>query len=122
MAVKDFQINTQVRRILARHWIDVNVISIMTVRGTVFLQGKFVRIAANPENKEIKEDDMVVLDREMKSIPGVRQIVFHIEDWLKDGGIFIRVKSEQQEKKEEKEKQIKKEGKGGNTQQTDRII
>ena len=101
MAIKDFQINSHVRGILARHWIDTTLITVMTIRGVVFLQGSLRKITAGSAQDEIGEALLATMEMEMKHIKGVRQIVYRLEDWRKDGGKFARIEAK---KKEEEKK------------------
>lgn len=102
MAIRDFQINSRVRGVLAKHWIDVNLVTVMTIRGVVFLQGRMRKITAGSPQDEIGEEMLASMELEMKHIKGVKQIVYRLEDWRKDGGKFA--KTEAKKKEEEKKK------------------
>ena len=44
MAASDFQINSRVRSLLARHWIDLKRVQVGSFRGTVRLAGELCRL------------------------------------------------------------------------------
>lgn len=102
MAVKDFQINSRIRGVLAKHWIDTNLITVMTIRGVVFLQGRLRKITVGSRQDEIGEEMLATMEWEMRHIKGVKQIVYRLDDWRKDGGKFTKTEA----KKKEEEKKV----------------
>lgn len=111
MAVKDFQINSRVRGILARHWIDTNLITAMTIRGVVFLQGRMKKITMIPGQEEVGEETLASMELEMRHIKGVRQIVYRLDDWRKDGGKFLRTEAKKKEEEKKRAERVAEEEK-----------
>lgn len=114
MAGEDMLINTRVRRIFAKYWLDATLVSIMTHRGVVHIAGVLHKIHAIDERDEVNEDLLQVLEQEIKRIKGVKRIIFTIDGWVKDGGQFKRISPVKRESKTKRaiRKYFEEEGEG----------
>ena len=110
MGADDMKITVRVRGVLARHWIDNMLVSVMTRRGVVYLGGRFHKITAVDEHDDISEDDLATIEQEIRRIKGVKRVIYNIEGWLKDGGRFIKVETVHREKKGKKGRKGKEDG------------
>jgi hypothetical protein len=89
MLREDFFIQTNIRRILIRSNIDYSQITYGTVRGVVYVQGLFKvpRIeGGSKENDEIIAKTLRSLELKIKSIPGVVDVKFQLQNWRKERG------------------------------------
>ena len=102
MGAEDMKITVLVRSVLARHWIDNMLVSVMTRRGIVSLSGRLHKITAVDEHDDINEDEMMVIEQEIRRIKGVRRVIYNLEGWMKDGGRFVKVETVHDERREKK--------------------
>jgi len=93
MLKEDFVIQTNVRRILIRGNVDYSEITFGTVRGVVYLRGIFrlarIYTEANAESIEFTMKNLQSLEKKIKSIPGVVDIVFEFINWQKEKGQWV---------------------------------
>ena len=93
MLKEDFVIQSNVRRILIRGNVDYSEITFGTVRGVVYLRGIFrlARIYAesDAESIEFTMKNLQSLEKKIKSIPGVVDIVFEFINWQKEKGQWV---------------------------------
>lgn len=94
MLKEDFVIQSNVRRVLIRGNVDYSEITFGTVRGVVYLRGSFklarFYTAASAENTlEFKMKNLQSLEKKIKSIPGVVDIVFELINWEKVKGQWV---------------------------------
>ena len=84
MAASDFQINSRVRSLLARHWIDLKRVQVGSFRGTVRLAGELCRLGGESAGRH--EPQLVeTLDQEIRAIPDVERVHFEITNWKRTG-------------------------------------
>jgi hypothetical protein len=91
MLREDFFIQTNIRRVLIRSNIDYSQITFGTVRGIVYVQGTFkvYGISSNVssrDNQEIAVKTLRSLEMKIKSIPGVVDVKFQLQNWKKEKG------------------------------------
>ena len=89
MLREDFVIQTNIRRILIRSNIDYSQITFGTVRGIVYVQGffKVSRVeGGSRENDEIIAKTLRSLELKIKSIPGVIDVKFQLQNWKREKG------------------------------------
>ena len=79
MAVSDFQINSMVRSVLARHLIDLRQIEFGSCRGTVRFK-KYLVPLGGPTGK-LSRATLERLETEVAAIRGVNRIYFELENW-----------------------------------------
>jgi hypothetical protein len=102
MVKEDFVIQATVRRLLVRSNIDHSDLTFGTVRGVVYFRGifKLGRIYIYGEDEKTlfaKSQDYIrktlySLEKKVRSIPGVRDVIFQFLNWKKEGGQWIPVK------------------------------
>ncbi|MCX8118696.1 MAG: hypothetical protein N3G78_12300 [Desulfobacterota bacterium] len=97
MKREDFVIQTEVRRLLVRANIDYSKIDFGTVNGVVYLRGAFRLASAVESHEELKRSmatkALVSLERRIRSIPGVVDVVFQLNNWAKEKGQWIPIQS-----------------------------
>ncbi|RKY13289.1 MAG: hypothetical protein DRP82_05595 [Planctomycetota bacterium] len=103
MGANDMKITVRVRGVLARHWIDNMLVSVMTRRGVVHLGGRLHKITAVDEYDDINEDELATIEQEIRRIKGVKRVIYNIEGWLKDGGRFVKVETVHKQEKGKKD-------------------
>jgi len=94
----DFVIQTNIRRTLIRSNIDYSEITFGTVRGIVYIQGTFKVSGISPngssrDNEEIMAKTLRSLELRIRSIPGVVDIKFQLNNWRKEKGQWAPIKS-----------------------------
>ncbi len=94
MAATDFRINSAVRRILVRHWLDLRQVEYQTVNCVVTIRGKFKKLKEAIQDTK-KGDDleaaaMMVIEQELSRIPNVKRINMNIMGWAKLGGKWMQ--------------------------------
>jgi hypothetical protein len=94
MLKEDFVIQSNVRRVLIRSNIDYSEITFGTVRGVVYLRGilKLARLYTDGSAENtlaFTMKNLQSLERNMKSIPGITDIVFEFTNWKKEKGQWI---------------------------------
>ena len=104
MAVSDFQINSRVRGIFARHWLDTSQLSVVTIKGNVYLGGHVRKLPAVSSDIEINEDMMAAIDAAIGRIKGVKRITYRFEEWKKEAGKFISLAHRKQAAEEDKKR------------------
>lgn len=82
--MSDFQINSGVRSLLAKHWIDLKRVQVGAFRGTVRLTGELARLGG--ESASDHEPRLVDnLDLEIRALRGVERVYFDITNWHQIG-------------------------------------
>jgi hypothetical protein len=102
LAVGDFQINSRVRGIFAKHWLDTSQLSVVTIKGNVYIGGTVKKLSAVSRHVEINEELMETIDFEIKRIKDVKRITYRLEDWRKEAGKFISLRKIRESKEEKK--------------------
>ena len=69
------QINSAVRSVLAKHWVDMNVLRISSTRGTVRIEGD-MRLLPGHHPRQPGAAKMERIQSEIRRIPGVRRVRF----------------------------------------------
>ena len=104
MAVSDFQINSRVRGIFAKHWLDTSQLSVVTIKGIVYLGGHVRKLPAVSSDIEVDEDLMQNIDFEISRIKGVKRITYRFEEWRKEAGKFISLAKRKEAAEEERKR------------------
>ena len=95
MPTDDFRINAAVRTTLVRFWIDTSHLDHGAINGVIYLRGRLCKeLVRSNEN----EDESIVflarrLERELKNIRGVRDVVYNLENLVKARGRWLPRKS-----------------------------
>ncbi len=105
MIKEDFVIQATVRRLLVRSNIDYSTINFGTVKGVVYFRGlfKLTRLYVYSKDEHIldlKSQDFIrktlhSFEKKVKSIPGVRDVVFQFLNWKKERGQWVPVREKQ---------------------------
>ena len=89
MDISDFQINSRVRSVLARNWVDLHKIAFGSFRGTVRFSGEICYLGGRSSDKA-DPHKVELLERELMGIEGVRRIYFDLSNWHRtDAGQWI---------------------------------
>jgi hypothetical protein len=100
----DYRINAEVRRFLVSRWVDVSLLQIGTTNGVVYLMGSFEPLVEDALQRvgQAQERDpaqrllrlLLLVEKEMRRLRGVRDVVFNLRNARRKGGIW-RVKGPQ---------------------------
>ncbi len=104
LAVSDFRINSLVRSVFARHWIDTAKVSVVTVKGSVFLGGSIHKLPGVASDIEINEALMETIDSEIRRIRNVKRVTYRFEEWRKEAGKFISLQRDKEADKERRKR------------------
>lgn len=91
--VEDARIHSRVRSILFRRWVDAKSLHIGTVDGVVHIEGELKQsLSLAPSIGEGRPPLQFVrkIEREIRAIPGVRDVVFSIDGFEKVGSEWKR--------------------------------
>ena len=91
MSVEDYRINACVRGALVRHWIDMSRVHLGTVNRVVYLNGVLhqdygPRQCGGQDETERMLALIKRVEEEIRAIPGVKDLVFNLENLKKRGG------------------------------------
>ncbi len=95
MLREDFVIQSNVRRVLIRSNIDYSELTFGTVRGVIYVQGRFKMGGAygggggREEDEEFVAKTLRSLELKIRSIPGVVDVKFQLVNWKKERGQWI---------------------------------
>jgi hypothetical protein len=94
MLKEDFVVQSNVRRLLVRNNIDYSELIFGTVRGVVYLRGifKMARYYSGDEGDSVEgftAKTLVSLEKRIKGLPGVTDVVFQLTNWKKEKGQWI---------------------------------
>lgn len=113
MLKEDFVIFSNIRRILIRTSIDYSKLDFGSIRGVVYLRGVFQlprHLAGEDQEKirEISEKTLFSLEKKLRNIPGVSDVLFQFENWRKERGQWVPIekkrKAEEVKEEEDEEK------------------
>ena len=83
MAVTDIRINSMVRAVIARNWIDLQRLRYGSFRGTVRISGTLCYLGARA-SQNFDPGKLEVLESEIRRIPGAKRIYFDLRNWRKN--------------------------------------
>ncbi len=87
MGAKDFKINSDVRRILIKNWIDLKKLRYCTIGGVVCLRGELDTMYNAPGRDEgrggIRAEQVSDLERALRKVTNVNRIKFTLNNWEK---------------------------------------
>jgi hypothetical protein len=98
MSLEDFRINAHVRRILERSGVDTEALRFGSIDCTVYFHGRFEAVEPDrPRGRGSWEEGapstavaslarLEALEREVRREPGVRDVVFRIDNFRRTGG------------------------------------
>lgn len=91
MPYEDYRLNAQVRTVLVRRWIDLSKVEYGVTNGVVYLRGSLLPCLTERERGDErlrKEEEATVagrLERVLRQLPGVRDVVFQLDRVVKVG-------------------------------------
>jgi hypothetical protein len=83
MSVSDFKINTKVRAVLVKHWIDTQALKFGSFRGTVRLTGELF-VLGDRISKNFDGAKLEAIESEVRRIPGVSRVYLDLGNWKKN--------------------------------------
>jgi hypothetical protein len=94
--INDFQINSYVRRVLTRHWLDLKKIRYSAIGGVVYLRGTIDVMYGAPMTREGDWEGVTAryidkIEKDIRQIPDVKSIRFEFEDWRKAAGRWTQI-------------------------------
>jgi len=94
MLKEDFVVQSNIRRLLVRSNIDYSDLIFGTVRGVVYIRGFFKMARYYSGEKGDSGEDfaaqtLLSLEKRMKGLPGVTDVVFQLTNWKKEKGQWI---------------------------------
>jgi len=97
MLREDFVIQSNIRQMLTRTNIDASQMDFGTVRGVVYIQGTFQLFRFDPswdsdKVKEITANTLYSLEKKIRRIQGVSDVIFQLKNWRKEKGHWFHVK------------------------------
>jgi hypothetical protein len=104
LAAGDFQINSRVRGIFSKHWLDISQLSVVTIKGNVYIGGHVRKLASVSADIKLDIDLMETIDFEIGRIKGIKRVTYRLEDWRKEAGKFISLARRKEGQEEDKKK------------------
>ena len=89
MSQQDFRINASVMTVLTRRWVDTARLDVGTTNGVVYIRGAVPPQAPNAPATTAGSALLGDIEREIRSLPGVRDVVFGVNGWRKSGGRWV---------------------------------
>ena len=96
MSVQDYRLNAYVRRFLVSRWVDVNRLQLGTTNGVVYIMGALDTTMEDPYRRmdeavnQASSERLIrlamSLEKSLRRIPEVRDVVFRLENLHKRGG------------------------------------
>lgn len=113
MLKEDFVIFSNIRRILIRTSIDYSRMDFGCIRGVVYFRGFFQlprQLTDDDEERvrEISEKTLFSLEKKVRNLPGVSDVLFQFENWRKERGKWVPIERKKKVEEGEKEKDEKK--------------
>ncbi len=108
MLKEDFTIQSNLRRMLVRTSINYSKMDFGTVKGVVYIRGIFQLSYVSPDTEENELKDLTVrtlysLEKKVRNIPGVSDVMFQLLNWRKERGQWVPVEMGKKEEKDEKD-------------------
>jgi hypothetical protein len=82
MSAQDLELNSGVRSVLSRHWIDLTKTSFFARNGHVHLGGE-VRVLGEPRGSTA--DALKSTEAELRRLRDVKTVSFGFKNWVRDG-------------------------------------
>jgi hypothetical protein len=96
MSIQDYKINAEVRRLLVSRWVDVTRLQLGATNGVVYVMGFLDTVVADPQRRAdqaMRRGDgeralrlAMLLDKEIRRLHFVRDVVFKLDNVYKRGG------------------------------------
>jgi hypothetical protein len=94
--IEDFRINAAVRTTLVRFWIDTSQIDHGAINGVIYLRGRLTKELMRTQQEQDESIAFLArrLERELKNIRGVRDVVYDLDNLTKSRGRWMPRKAE----------------------------
>jgi hypothetical protein len=96
VSVQDYRVNAEVRRLLVSRWVDVSLLQVGTTNGVVYILGHLDSTTEDPTRRvgdarpvgsgERVLQLAVLLDKDLRRVRDVRDVVFKLDNVVKRGG------------------------------------
>lgn len=97
MSTDDYRINAAIRNTLVRFWIDTSRLDHGSVNGVVYLRGRIHKELLRPEEVDRETENLAFmlkrLERELRNIRGVRDVVCNLDNLMKVRGRWVTRKA-----------------------------
>ncbi len=94
MSVHDLELNSGVRGVLNRHWIDLTKTSFFARKGHVRLGGEVAVLGGRGE-KDGTAETLKATEAELRRLRDVKTVSFEFTNWVRDGsGAWISLEKE----------------------------
>ena len=108
MLKEDFVIQSNIRRMLIRTDVDSSKMDFGTVKGVVYVRGIFQlsRLYTGGDDEKTKEfviRTLYSLEKKIRSVPGVTDVIFQFVNWRKEKGQWVPVEMRKKEEEDEEE-------------------
>ena len=108
MLKEDFVIQSNIRRMLIRTDVDSSKMDFGTVKGVVYVRGIFQlsRVYTDGDDEKMKEfviRTLYSLEKKIRSVPGVTDVIFQFLNWRKEKGQWVPVEIKGKEEEDEEE-------------------
>ena len=85
MGSGDFRINSLVRQILVRHWLEVDSVSANAINGILYMRGFLqYRPAKRAQIGAVTADFLQKLELELKGVKELKKIRWQLDNWDRD--------------------------------------
>ena len=86
----DWQINNMAKQELVKRWIDLAKLHISATKGIVHIQGELIFVGPAAADTEIPEMIMKLkaIERALRGLPFVRDIIWKLDNWTKSGLVW----------------------------------
>jgi hypothetical protein len=93
VSVQDLELNSGVRSVLSRHWIDLTKTSFFARKGHVHLGGEVAVIGAG--ESQGTAETLKATEAEIRRLRDVKTVSFEFTNWVRDGaGVWICLEKE----------------------------
>jgi len=108
MLKEDFVIQSNIRRMLIRTDVDYSRMDFGTVKGVVYVRGIFQLSRLYTDGDDEKTKEFVIrtlysLEKKIRSVPGVTDVIFQFLNWRKEKGQWVPVEMRKKEEEDEEE-------------------
>ena len=93
MAQQDFRINAVVHNILHQRRVNIGQLDFGTTNGVVYVRGSLLADAFSTLDDPTGPGLLREIERDIRTVPGVRDVVLGVKGWQKAGSTWVRTAS-----------------------------
>lgn len=93
MAQQDFRINAAVQSILNRRRANTGALNFGTTNGVVYVRGSLLADSRTALEQATGPGLLREIERDIRTVPGVRDVVLGVDGWQKAGQTWVRTAS-----------------------------